>query len=965
MPREPYEQTPSFRRNTMVQRECSVEGLNRLSLTGHLGEERCDITITIEGPSPPFSNATIRIASSCPEVVENLFQLTQSMSGKTQHIVQKTLAATLRSSRHEAERNNDTTHFVEVSEEFSQCVVEYQKLAAQKLKSRYDIGAQEAISPLLGTLTVLYECNNREQNPKKLFNLAHSLGFRDYVLGPLSELVLRNKESLQTTHTPRLFKELVISFCEYCDTRNEQHVRILGRLLGQNKKVSLVAITQNDPFYIDPETYIDEKIYRARILSDNGAEGCLSIDQLRRNFFKGLIEAAIHTLDIDELKNSSPAIHTLTEDFVRESDPGEYDPFEDYNHTSLLAAFNHLDSHLIKAALRISDLETINHVLQHWNDLDDEAKQMIVSIFQKQPVDLFVAIDLHDLSMPPEIQEIIFQPESFQAIWKRDNARPIFITYVESFSVLPTHILKRFIEDGYVDTALLHKHRFTWNNDCKQKALEQLIQQGRANHIIENIDFFPAKLFERGCRPMPALRDFRKDTTLYIPKLYEAYKAEYEANGRDSAKVLMITAQRILDATVNTREISTEYRNHVLYPTIFEYAFGSNTDYTKLLLAKDRSGDLELFEIPPKQNLDLLAGRQMILRNGLSIDDALKRRINRYLVEPQQLIHHHQDPSKKLNDSFKAIVSDHFSSLSSESIEKAMLEALTIASTTPGKQKACRRLAVLFHAIQVDTFGEYISASQDRVDQAPNREYAFLLEAREFTETIIPDTLIASINSIAPPESRTRYFAAVASLFEEDIRLIDTELTKYIPQGEAGNRPPIISAFFSKNSQSVGMPFAAGVCVAGDVPRPNLRYPDDNMWALENYFNLVFRNEDTKRCVGGILLHYIEDGQKSLLSASLNPSSSLLYKVDEERFFDESLRVLIEFAEANEIDMIATSIDEGIRTNRTGGVFEQALKRRIRSINSQYSLSHEELFSFTPHYTLQHFDILWEKPLSS
>jgi hypothetical protein len=109
------------------------------------------------------------------------------------------------------------------------------------------------------------------------------------------------------------------------------------------------------------------------------------------------------------------------------------------------------------------------------------------------------------------------------------------------------------------------------------------------------------------------------------------------------------------------------------------------------------------------------------------------------------------------------------------------------------------------------------------------------------------------------------------------------------------------------------------------------------------------------------LLHYYEEHGKQILSASLNPSSTLLFKVDEQQLFTEIMRILEDFAEQNEIDMIVTSTDTGIRTNRTGGLFEQALTERIRKISEKFSLPSKEIFSFAPLYYLEDFDVLWRR----
>ena len=348
----------------------------------------------------------------------------------------------------------------------------------------------------------------------------------------------------------------------------------------------------------------------------------------------------------------------------------------------------------------------------------------------------------------------------------------------------------------------------------------------------------------------------------------------------------------------------------------------------------------------------------MVLREHVTADTSLVNRLDRYITEPQRIFETSAEAEQDLQKRFTAMIDAHFPEMSGKSLEESMLGALLTLEAAPNN-KHCRRLAVLFHAIKVPQFGQYAQASQDRVDQAPNRDYAYLLELREFLETVVPDTIRESIRRIGNDDLKNSYAAALADLFAEDLRLIDLEIRKYTPEGSSKSSIPSVSAFFAKNSQSAGMLFSAGVCVAGDVPREGLRHPDDTMWSLENYFNLVFRDDDTKRCVGGVLLHYYEEHGKQILSASINPSSSLLYKTDEQRFFEETMLILISFAESNDIDMIVTSTDSGIRTNRTGGLFEQALDAQIRTYNQKFTLPHEEIFSFNPLYYQQAFDVIW------
>jgi hypothetical protein len=350
----------------------------------------------------------------------------------------------------------------------------------------------------------------------------------------------------------------------------------------------------------------------------------------------------------------------------------------------------------------------------------------------------------------------------------------------------------------------------------------------------------------------------------------------------------------------------------------------------------------------------------MLLKKGLEQDASLLSRLNRYIQTPRKIIDQASDSQRELQNAFDEVMQSSFSGLTGESTEAKLLSAIELAAEQPKKAKACRRLAVLYHALREQNFDTYAAASQDRIDQAPNRDYAYLLELREFLETVVPDSVKEAIATLPDQETRDRFNGNLSALFEEDLRLIDIEINKYKPEGKSSSSTPSISAFITKCSQSTGMPFAAGVCVAGDVPREGLKHAQDNMWQTENYFNLVFRDEDTKRCVGGILLHYYEEDNKQILSASLNPSSTLLFKVDEQQFFAETMRILEDFAKQNDIDMIVASTDKGIRTNRTGGLFEQALTERIRQINEKFSLPSKEIFSFAPLYYLKDFDVLWK-----
>jgi hypothetical protein len=76
---------------------------------------------------------------------------------------------------------------------------------------------------------------------------------------------------------------------------------------------------------------------------------------------------------------------------------------------------------------------------------------------------------------------------------------------------------------------------------------------------------------------------------------------------------------------------------------------------------------------------------------------------------------------------------------------------------------------------------------------------------------------------------------------------------------------------------------------------------------------------------------------------------------------DQIVHILGEFAELNDIDIVAVSKSPGIRTNRTGGIFEQALNERIRLVGEQFEFEYEEQFSTRPEYSQQSLDVIWRR----
>lgn len=96
---------------------------------------------------------------------------------------------------------------------------------------------------------------------------------------------------------------------------------------------------------------------------------------------------------------------------------------------------------------------------------------------------------------------------------------------------------------------------------------------------------------------------------------------------------------------------------------------------------------------------------------------------------------------------------------------------------------------------------------------------------------------------------------------------------------------------------------------------------------------------------------------KKVLTVSFNPSSTYLYSIDEGALFNGLLNTIAQFAEENKFDLITSSQNHTIRTNRTGGQFEKAVEK----INKTFRFAQPKVFSYSPHYSIQDMDVLWER----
>ena len=217
------------------------------------------------------------------------------------------------------------------------------------------------------------------------------------------------------------------------------------------------------------------------------------------------------------------------------------------------------------------------------------------------------------------------------------------------------------------------------------------------------------------------------------------------------------------------------------------------------------------------------------------------------------------------------------------------------------------------------------------------------------------DTEEQVIEGVYSPEQFAAYTAQrFIDIFENERDVIDLNLSKF--ESESGKNREVLYGYVSKNHETANARMVGGVCVSGDNPDKGT----DNMWDMPNYLQLVLQDPVSLQSQGLVLLHHFTDRGKRVLTASFNPSSTYLYSVDERALFSGMQQQLEKFAKDNGFDMILTSSNHTIRTNRTGGEFERAINDRIKDANKQFSFTDNQQFSYSPNYQLKDMDVIWE-----
>jgi hypothetical protein len=458
------------------------------------------------------------------------------------------------------------------------------------------------------------------------------------------------------------------------------------------------------------------------------------------------------------------------------------------------------------------------------------------------------------------------------------------------------------------------------------------------------------------------LKDFKADCRILHPNIYSNYVKKYSDSGHKAAQAFVTQLWEMADRFIGYEGMTPAIKEHPLFEAVQSYVYPSNgaRDYESLAHCLDRTEDLELFEIPSEAiTVNLGDAPTISLRKGLSAEPSIASSVENLIRNTIRLA---ESPAR-LEATLQEQLARFGYDAEQQEPHMGIVDLLEQVAAGDLKSHQIKKLLITYHAWIHQDFKQYAADSVDRANQAQNRDYAYLLELQQFLTTDVVDSLTRAIRSTESQDKahEATLISIATNVFTQEIESLKRELSKYIAQDSSGNQVRTIEAFFLKDRPSARMRDTAGLCVAEDNPSSVSDNSQRNIWDMENYFQLVLKDIESRRCIGGVLLHYYEEQNLRILTASINPSSTFLYKVDEDMLFKRIVGILADFAEANDIDVIGVSTEPEIRTNRTGGLFEQALNTQIRLVHERLSLKNPEPFSYTPDYKQQHLDVIWRR----
>lgn len=508
----------------------------------------------------------------------------------------------------------------------------------------------------------------------------------------------------------------------------------------------------------------------------------------------------------------------------------------------------------------------------------------------------------------------------------------------------------------------------------------------------------------RSCYEIDTLRasevTLKPETTLDENSITLAQKPFHESVaiaselGYDKNKLLGWLEVQVKGLVHKTDENNRSQENlgleAMLYLLAANYALndiGDNEVLKQLLMAYHLStiDDMEIYLEGANERLDLVANRKYALISEINdlyvnrLKDTIRIITEKALNEPivrQQL--------EALFDNYISNQAEKFQNTPETKIEDLGLSVSFISKLQRFLKMKTGRNYDSNRVIQLVERYEKVTSGFKAKTSGSNKNltrgfYGMLRSQREKTletvqklsgEEIVPDEFhlevldLSAITRTREMVSEGKYdhelFSSycqkkIMDLFALEQVAIAEELDKF--QSVSGSTRTILYGYVTKSKESAYARLTAGVCDSQDNPNKG----PQNMWDMPNFFQMILQDPETFRCQGVVTLHVEEENGHKLLCISPNPCSTYLYQSDEKAMWRSLFAQIKLFANDNDFEKILLYSNPNLRTNRSGGEFENAMVADARQIGEVYEINDVRRFSYRPNYTMKKMDVIWKK----
>ncbi len=224
----------------------------------------------------------------------------------------------------------------------------------------------------------------------------------------------------------------------------------------------------------------------------------------------------------------------------------------------------------------------------------------------------------------------------------------------------------------------------------------------------------------------------------------------YKESVKTGAEQIFMSELKSLAAKLTgAGNVSESEKQRPYYKDLLKAIYSNNagqwSSIEKNSTCKDRSSDLEDFEIRPNYKIDLMAAGEIKLKDGMSLDlqniEYLKNNILGVAKKLESMGYEQTDLDKnlqqRLNDGLSQIViNGGFEGVDFEHMnvdEKLFLLAVdTVYGTKTIDQRQLKDLMIQYEFTNFEDIREYIRGTSDRVSRSTNADYSLLCELDNF-----------------------------------------------------------------------------------------------------------------------------------------------------------------------------------------------------------------------------------------